>query len=434
MKRSFLSSLAVASSLGAAHANLYYIPDEAQESIPLKWSVGVNMVWDDNVNPTAPLFIDADLDGVLDPGELLGGSDDEALSINPFVGLSFVSISPQTTWDVYARLGAIYYFDEPEGLGSDDLYGQARLGVNFTHRVSERLRFSSRNFLSYELEPDYSYGFATARQLGEYLYWSTDNSVGYRWTERFATYTGFSLTGLDYNEDVSSQDRFTWTLYNQFRYQLSPQTVLTADYRYSQTDGDGLSSDYTDHYLLGGVEHRFSPNTIAIARVGAQFHEPDGIGASDTTSPYVEATVRSQVNEQFTIRGFARYGIEGYDTVRSILVAGTPTTIATYEFDDRQTLRIGLSAEYALSPMLNFFGGLDYIPATFDDGRLVAGTGPGVASGFDEDIWNAYVGLSFKFTEMLYGTLSYNYTDSESDFPDQSYERNRVSVGLRAEF
>jgi hypothetical protein len=433
MKRSFLSSLAVASSLGAAHANLYYIPDEAQESVPLKWQVGINAVWDDNVNPTAPHFVDINLDGNLDPGETLAADDDEAFSINPFVGASFVSITPQTTWDVYARLGAIYYFDEPEGLGSEDLYGQARVGVNFTHRVSERLRFSSRNFISYELEPDYAYGFATARQTGEYLYWNTDNSVGYRWTERFATYTGFSLTGLDYSEDVSSQDRFIWTLYNQFRYQLSPQTVLTAEYRYAQTDGDDLASDTTDHYLLGGVEHRFSPNTIMIARVGAQFHEADGIGASDTTSPYLEATLRSQINQQFSVRAFARYGIEGYDTVRTMVVPGA-LTFATYEFDDRQTFRLGVSGEYTLSEMLSFFGGLDYIPATFDDGRLVAGTGPFASGGFDEDIWNAYVGLSVKFTDMLYGTLSYNYTDSESDFPEQSYNRNRVSVGLRAEF
>jgi len=435
MKRSFISSLAVASSLGAAHANLYYIPNETPESVPLKWSVGVNLVWDDNVNPTSPLFVDINSNNTVDPGELLVGRDDEdSLSINPFVGLSFVSVSPQTTWDVYARFGAIYYFDQPEGVGSDDLYGQSRVGVNFTHRVSERLRFSSQNFFSYELEPDYASGFATSRQLGEYFYWNTDNSVGYRWTERFATYTGFTLTGLDYDEDVSSQDRFTWSLYNQFRYQLSQQTVLTADYRYSQTDGDDLASDYSDHFLLGGVEHRFSPNTIMIARAGAQFHESDGSGAEDSTSPYVEATLRSQINEQFTVSSFLRYGIEGYDTVRSIVVAGAPATFATYEFSDRQTLRFGVSGEYSVSQMLSVFGGLDYIPATFDDGRLVAGAGPLGSGGYDEDIWNASIGLSVKFTEMLYGTLSYNYTDSESDFPGQSYDRNRVSVGVHAEF
>jgi long-subunit fatty acid transport protein len=180
--------------------------------------------------------------------------------------------------------------------------------------------------------------------------------------------------------------------------------------------------------LLGGVEHRFSPNTILVARVGAQFHESEAIGGGDSTSPYVEATVRTQVNDQFSVRGFARYGVEGYDTVRNV-------GAGLYEFDGRQTFRMGVSGEYSFSPMLSLFSGLDYIPATFDDGRLVGGgPAPASAGGLDEDVVNAYLGVSVKFTEMLYGTLSYNYTDSSSDFAGQSYDRNRVSLGVRAEF
>lgn len=412
MKRRFFHSLALLSSAGLASGDLYHIQDEAQESLPLKWSVGGNFTWDDNVNPTA----------------VGAGQDEGSLSVNPYVGATFVSIAPQTTWDVYARLGLIYYFDQPEAFGSEDLYTQSRAGVNWTHRVSERLRFSSRNFLSYELEPDYANGFATTRQLGEYTYWQTDNSVGFRWTERLGTYSGFSLTGLDYAETVNNQDRFTWTIYNQVRYQLTPQTVATADYRYSESTASGLSSDYTDHYLLGGLEHRFSPNTILIARAGAQLHESEAATGGDSTSPYVEATVRTQVNSDFSVRGFARYGIEGYDTIRQV-------GAGSYEFEDRQTFRLGISSEYSISPMLSVFGGVDYIPATFDGGRLVvAAAAPARSGGLEEDVVNAYLGLSVKLTELLYGTLSYNYTDTSSDFVGQSYERNRVSVGLRAEF
>ena len=414
MKRSLLSTLAAASAIGVANASLYYTQDEAQESLPLKWTVGVNLTWDDNVNPTAT--------GV--------GADDEALSINPYVGLSFVSITPQTTWDVYARVGAIYYFDEPEALGSEDLYGQARAGVNFTHRVSERLRFASRNFISYELEPDYAYGYSTSRQVGEYLYWQTDNSVGYRWTERLATYTGFTLSDLDYDSAVPHSDRFTWTVYNQFRYQVSPQTVATAEYRYSQTTGNGVASDSENHYLLVGLEHRFSPNTIMIARVGAQIREVDAAGSDNTTDPYAELTFNTNVNEQFRVRSFLRYGIEDYDTV---VVANGFAGPALTEFDSKQTLRIGVSGEYDLSQMLSLFGGVDYIMADFEDGR-VATTAVPYGGSPSEDLINAYIGLSVKFTENLYGNVSYNYTDSSSDLPGREYDRNRVSVGVRAEF
>ena len=415
MKTSFASLLATVATLGAASAveGLYYIGSEAQESLPLKWVVGVNATYDDNVTPTA-----------------LGvGSNDSAFSVNPYVGVSFVNMTPQSTLDVYARLGVIYYLDQIAAAGTDDLYPQARVGLNWTHRFSERLRFSSRNFVAYELEPDYAYGFATSRQLDAYLYWQTDNSVGYRWTERLATYTGFNVTGLDYDSAVTNSDRLIWGVYQQFRYQLTPQTVGTFDYRYNQSDADGLAADSESHYLLLGLEHRFSPNTIVVAKAGAQIRKSDAVNGSDSTNPYAEVALRSRINDVFSVRSFVRYGSEPYDTVRQLVPAGD-----LFDFDDRRTLRLGVSGEYALSPMLSLFGGVDYIAASFDDGRNVTGVVPATASGIDEDLLNAYVGVSVKFNEGLYGTLSYNYTDSSSDFVGYSYDRNRVNLGIRAEF
>jgi hypothetical protein len=412
MKRALLAGIAGVAAVGSAYGQGLYYTSETKESLPLKWIVGADLVFDDNVNPTS-------------------GTEDSATSINPYVGVSLVSISPQTTWDVYARLGLIYYFDEP-GTGMDDTYGQARIGVDLTHNFNERLRFSSRNFIAYELEPDYAYGIATSRQAGEYFYWQTDNSIGYRWSERFATYSGIQLTGLDYDSDVPNADRFTWMIYNQGRYQLTPQTVLTAEYRYAQTTADGLASDATDHYLLAGVEHRFSPTTILIARAGAQFHEVDSGGADDSVSPYVELALNSQINTAFSVRSFLRYGLENYDTVRGLPPGGTPA----YEFDARRTLRIGVAGEYALSQRLSLFGGVDYINTSFDDGRRVAGliTDPATADGLSEDLINAYIGLSVKLTDYLYGSVSYNHTTSDSDLFGGDYDRNRFSVGLRAEF
>jgi hypothetical protein len=407
MKRKFgIGFLSVIAAGSASAEGLYYIGSEAQESMPLKWVIGANFTYDDNVTPLA--------------------AKDSSFSVNPYVGASFVTITPQTTIDLYARLGVIYYFDEPTAAGSDDVNGQVRVGLNITHRFTERLRLSSRNFISYELEPDYAYGVATTRQVGEYLYWQTDNSLGFRWTERFATYTGFQLTGLDY-DDVNSADRFTWMLYNQLRYQLSPQTVLTFDIRRSETEAEDLASDSDDLYFLAGFEHRFSPSTILIGRAGVQYRDVDG--GDSSTAPYVEAALNTRVNEQFSIRAFARYGIEAYDTVQS--VKSIPAAI--YDFSERSTLRIGVSAEYALSEMVSIFGGVDYIPVTFDDGNLVSGAGPATVSGLDEDLINLYVGVSLKLTENLYTSLSYNYTDSSSDLR-QDYDRNRVNLGVRFEF
>lgn len=410
MKRKLSSSLFCLLFAGSASAQgLYYVGSEAQESLPLKWVVGISATYDDNV---APGF----------------GPEESSVGLNPYVGLSFVSITPQTTWDVYARLGLVYYVDQPDIAGMSDVNSQSRAGVNVTHRVSERLRFTSRNFISYELEPDYSYGYASSRQLSEYFYWQTDNSVGFRWSERFATYTGFRLTGADYG-NVANNDRFTWELYNQLRYQLGPQTVLTGDYRYAETSdpSDSIASDSTDQFVLLGVEQRFSPNTIGIIRAGAQFRDVDD--GSSSTSPYVELALNSQVTQQYSVRAFARYGIESYDTVLFHPTAGL------VEFDDRRTLRIGVSNEYAVSPMFSIFGGVDYIPTSYDEGRSVSSP-PfiGSVSDLDEDLVNAYIGVSMKFNDFLTGTASYNYTHSDSDILGRDYDRNRFSLGVSAEF
>lgn len=404
MKRSIiLSTLAFVAASPAFAQGLYYIGSEDQEPLPLKWVVGLSAIYDDNVNAGS------------------GVSEDDSMALNPYVGVSFITVTPQTTIDLYARLGLIYYFDAPQGL--DDTYGQSRLGLNIVHRFSERLRFASQNFVAYELEPDYSYGYASSRTTGEYFYWQADNSLGFRWTERLATYTGLRLTGTDYS-DVDNNDRFTWELYNQFRYQLSAQTVLTMDYRYGQTNGDGLANDSENHYVLLGAEHRFSPNIIGILRAGAQFRDVDN--GDNTTSPYVEFALNSQLTQAFRLRSYARYGMEDYDSVQ--VVGGIPV-----EYSDRRTLRFGISGEYVFNPMVSLFGGVDYIPTRYQSGNFLP-PGAGSAPDVDEDIINAYIGVSYRFNDFLTTSLSYNYSNSDSDFAVRDYERNRISLGVSAEF
>jgi Putative beta-barrel porin 2 len=397
-----------AAGTAAYSQGLYYIGSESDEPLPLKWVVGASLIYDDNVT--------AGYSGA-------GIDEEDSLALNPYVGLSFVSITPQSTWDVYARLGTIYYFDAPQG--AEDFNSQSRAGVNFTHRFSERLRFSSQNFISYEMEPDYSYGYASTRTNGEYFFWQSDNSVGFRWTERLATYTGLRLSGTDYGSEVENNDRLTWELYNQFRYQFSPQTVLTMDYRYGQTSGNGVSSDSTNQYLLFGAEHRFSPNTIGIVRAGAQFRDVDN--GSSETSPYLEAAFNWQATEALRLRSYARYGIEDYDTVQSF-----PT--GAVEYSDRRTLRFGVSGEYVFNPLVSMFGGVDYIPTRYQEGRVVSGNPATPTSDADEDIINAYIGVSYRFSDFLTANASYNFTDSSSDFDNRDYDRNRISIGVSAEF
>lgn len=408
MKKQIIAGGFLLASLGAASAQgLYDIApnDDARESLPITWSAGVSLGYDDNVTPTV----------IAGPGH-----EESSGSINAYVGAAWVSITPQTTWDIYGRIGGTYYFDAPSSMSSDG-YGEGRLGINWAHRVSERLRFSSRNYLAYEMEPDYNYGITLDRQLDPYFHWTTDNSVGYKWTERFATYTGFTFHGVAYDSAVSGNDRDTWTVYNQFRYRASEQTVWTFDYRYSATTASGTAADSDSHYLLAGIEHRFSPNTVGVMKFGAQMRDSDG-GASDT-SPFFEGALRSRINDQFSVRAFARYSMEDYGT-----------SFGGYYYDLNDTFRLGVSADYMVSPQLTLHGGLNYIMTDYQDANF------GGISDLDQNLWNLNVGFSYKINDAFYVTGSYNYTDSSSGGglaganASREYSQNRASLGVRVEF
>lgn len=414
MKKQLITGAFALVSMGAVSAQgLYDIApnDDAEESSPLKWNAGLSFGYDDNVSPTV----------------LAGpGFEDDVTYVNAYVGASLVSITPQTTWDVFARVGGTYYFDAPAAAGSDDMYGQGRLGINWAHRVSERLRFSSRNYVAYELEPDYSYGFSVDRQIGEYLHYQSDNAVGYRWSERFATYTGFKVRGLDYQSNLSGNDRLIYSVYNQFRYRASEQTVWTLDYTYSWTDADGSASDSTNHFVSVGIEHRFSPNSVLALKAGMQMRDVDN--GSNSDNPFFEAAIRTRVNEQFSVRAFTRYSVEDYGT-----------SFAGYTYDTNNTLRIGISADYIVSPDLTLHAGLNYIMTDMEDGRFVAPFIGSVAD-LDQDLLNLYVGFSYKVNDGVYVTGSYNWSDSDANggigtaSASRTYERNRASLGVRVEF
>ncbi|MDX1679900.1 MAG: outer membrane beta-barrel protein [Akkermansiaceae bacterium] len=391
----------IATSSAIAGEGLYSVGAEPEEQLPLEWIVGSHLIYDDNVTPGL-------------------ASEEDSLAVNPYVGATLTSITPQTVIDLYAQVGIVYYFDEPSTV--DDTTVNTELGLDVYHDVSERISLTTRNIVTYELEPNYAYGYASSRQNEEHLFWSTDNSIDYSWTPRLTTRTGFRIYGTDY-EDSDSLNRTVVGLYNQFRYRISPQTVGTLGYRYEDSDGDGLSSDSTSHFVTVGAEQRFNPNTIGRFQVGAQFRDVDG--GDNSTSPYLEASVQSQVNSQFNVRGFVRYSIEDFDTIQS---DGT----GTFEYDERLTLRIGTSATYDISPRLQAFGGVDYIPTSFESGRLVSGTG--TASDADEDVLNAYIGLALKITDNVEASCSYNYTNADSDFSSRDYDRSRISLGVSATF
>ena len=375
---------------------------EDSEPLPLTWTGGASLGFDDNAVPFFP------------------GDDQSSLYGSAYVGASFLSRTPASTTEFFARLGIVHYFEDIDvgGRSVDQSSGVAGFGLNWTNRISERLRFVSRNTLNKQREPDYAQGFQGAA-TGDYLRWSTDQAVGYRWSERLGTYTGVRYEDVPY-DDLDGFDRSSVTLYNDFRYQLSPQTVATFTYRLSEVDG-GIESDSTNTYFLVGLEHRFSPNTLGVIKAGVQNRDVDG--GDEYSSPYVEASLRSQINEQFGISSYIRYGVEDY--ARRIVLGG----IGAIPFEGCEALRLGLTGTYGLSEELSMNVGVNYVSLGYVDSLV------GLFPDVDEDSLNLSVGFRLELSDTMWLNGSYNFETLSSDIGSiREYDRNRINLGINTTF
>lgn len=401
MKSCFpIISLGVIFAATASAQSLYQATNSAEEPLPLSWVAGAYVIYDDNVATSET-------------------DKQSSIAYNPSVGLSLTRTTPQTVIDVNGRLGLIYYPDPV--FNNDQISNQSRLGLSLSHRFSERLRFTSLNMISREREPDYSYGIATGRRKGsgEYVATTTDNTFGYRWTERFGTTTGIRYSQVNNpNADSEDSNRTTWEFHHQFRYQYSPQNVVTSGYRYEQGQASGNSRNSTDHFLTVGDEYRFSPSTIGVVSTGAQFHSIEG--GESSVIPYLELSGNTKVNQQLSYKAFIRYRAESDGLTRQI--NGT-----SINYSKRETLRFGVTNEYQISPKFILSGGLDYIPGSY--------TGADQKSlDRQESLLNIFISATLKFNDFLTGVATYTFADNVSDFVDDTYRRNRISLGLNASF
>jgi hypothetical protein len=308
----------------------------------------------------------------------------------------------------------------------DDFFPNARGGLNFVHRVNECLRLRSRNDIVYEQEPDYDYGIATDRRNGSYARWSSDNSAGYRWTERFATNTGYRLSGVVFNE-ADNQDYLRHLFYNQFRYRATPSTVWTASYRYQYQTSDDRNSQ--SHYFLVGVEHELGPTTVVVLNAGGQYFKPEG-GGESRWSPYVEATMRTALSETVNVRAFVHYGIEERNT--RIFATNWPV-LGIGAYDERQVFRLGVQGSWVISPKLTAFAGANAVLVDYD-GLIASKSSPLAPGSFNDTILNGNVGASYEVYDNLFVTGSVNFTNSSSDSNTRDYDRTRAQLGVQAAF
>ena len=125
----------------------------------------------------------------------------------------------------------------------------------------------------------------------------------------------------------------------------------------------------------------------------------------------------TRVNQQLSVKAYGRLSTE--DSSRQVGAA---------VYDNANTMRLGVSGTYRVSQALSLSSGINYMSLAYEDGTTTT------ADDVDESLINAFVGFDLQIAENLYLNGSYNFEDLGSDVVSREYDRNRMSIGVRATF
>ena len=320
----------------------------------------------------------------------------------------------RTRLDVNAYGGATYFYDRPFGQQYDVNSG---LTLTASHLVTPRLSLNASVFMTYQTEPDFATGFTINRQSGNYFLTNDRFSVSYQWTPRFSTVSSYGLTAINYADSAigAFEDRFEHTFGNEFRYLLWPTTTVVGEYRFLTIDYSAANRNSMSHFLLGGLDHTFSPHFSASFRAGTEFRQFDNLG--ERTSPYGEATLNYSLGKRTSVSWTNHYGLDAPD------VPGAAS---------RKTYRTGVNASYGLTTRIISSLTLYYqhdqnegIPSPFPFFSVPP---------FSEDTLDIGASLRYEINRVFSITAGFNHTEVLSDISFREYARNRYYLGLAATF
>ena len=314
--------------------------------------------------------------------------------------------------------------------------------LTLNQKISQRLELRVRDRYRHMQEPELvevtvAEGPAgervfTVRQRNDRDYNVFSPTVIINLSERITSSLAYEHLWVDYEDpDVSlTGDRIQQSGSASANYILSPTTYLTFFYRYQDNDydTDGLKVDSTSNILSAGGTHQFSPTLTGTLQVGVEKRQfadytrtaDDGteelVTDQDQTAPYISASLRAPLSQTLSTEIGYTYRIE-------------ETTEAAFISQELQSVYLGISQSFTDRLSAVFNTTLDFADFSLDEARF-----PDVQSDFEEQALLFALVFRYKIKPNWHAEVGWRFNDVDSDFPGESYRRNRVFLGVSAIF
>lgn len=345
-------------------------------------------------------------------------SVDETASsyVNVGVGATFADYESVDKISYRFNLGATRYAKASASSSNEKMYADCGLTASIVHAFTSRSSYSANLSVTYSPEPEYASGISASRRQGDCLNWSFSNSynqsIDSRWSWNVnAGYSGNLYSETEYQDDdrqyVSGGAGLNYRASELLSYNVN------VSYRYDLRD-KGYNSDNITATI--GFSRSLDPVSSCSGSIGVQTKH---VHNENILSPVVNLGYNRRVAEGFSANFYLSLSNENVDTYRG---AG-----ANYLSD--LTWRVGANCSYTLSPDVSFTFGLSLMRSSYTKG-----------TGRLEDETNTTltpnVGMTYRFSEKLQGSINYVYTwyESDRDSGGSDYTRHNISMGLNYSF
>jgi len=234
--------------------------------------------------------------------------------------------------------------------------------------------------------------------------------VSYNLTRKIYLLLGYSNTWFEYDKKIMADafDRLSHNGEAGVKYQPNPYDSLDITYRYRYTDYDVNPSDYHSNLITVGGEHRFGKHLTAKLRGGYEIR--DYRAGDNLNNPYAEALLEYIFSPRFKTE--LKYWYKTDDTFefqyRGLRVHGVQGK-AVYYFTPKTFLTVSARAEF---------------------NRFPSKTSKEEPEARSEDFYSWGGNIAHEIKTDVFLEVGYKYSKSDSEFTNDSYQRNQYYAGF----
>ena len=354
----------------------------------------------------------------------------------------------------------MYYYLQRDDAGIDPIDYTHQADLWLDHSFTERWKLNVTDSLAIAQDPALLQGGAPIRVNGDNVANRAKLNLHTDWTRQFSTSAFYGNSVYNYSDSGVTNtpanpsegallNRMEQNVGIDFQWTVNPETMVFVGYNYSwvRYDGSGEihspfdiyaftppstytfirtahyfsnSRDYNSHYGYLGVSHEFSPNLNAQARVGASYTDSfnDPISPSTSLAPYADISVNYTYNPGCYLQVGLTQNVNSTDVVEPNATTGHLTQYV-------QGTSLYFDINHRFTPKLS--GSLvgQYQYSSYENGKF-SGTGDSQAS--------VGINLNYQINRHLSAEAGYNFEELISDIQSRGNDRNRVYLGLSANY